>query len=110
MKTLGQAAFFRVFDRVVRPQATIDETPAWTVDGVDWRRQRVTQRGAGPGFAVEIFVGEKPGRNGWTLMVVRESWWDGEKADPVKDRQWSHLVRGRKSDALAWFQTQEPRA
>jgi hypothetical protein len=110
VKSLGQAAFFRVFDRAVMPADSVDVVSAWTVEGVDWTRRRFSQRGAGAGFAIEIVEGVKPGRNGWSMMVVRETWWDGRKADPLKDRQWVNLTAGRRNDALAWFQTLEGRS
>ena len=44
LASLGQAAFFRVFDRAVMPADSVDVVSAWTVEGVDWTRRRFSPR------------------------------------------------------------------
>jgi hypothetical protein len=107
MKTLAGHALFRLFDRVIRPANYLDGAPTWSKDGVDWSHVRHSFRGVNYGFSVDVFTGTRPGKKGWTVMLVREGWWTGPRPDPIRTPQWANLIAGNRADALAWFQSQE---
>jgi hypothetical protein len=107
VKSLGHASFFRVFDRYVRPSVSVDEVARWEVDGVDWSRVRHGYASDAHSFTLEVATGVRAGKRGWTLMVVRETWWAGANRDAVKTREWTHVVNGARADILAWFTVQE---
>jgi hypothetical protein len=50
-----------------------------------------------------------PGRQGWTLMVVKEFWWAGNRDKELRSTRWAQLLGGRREDALAWMRKQEER-
>ena len=107
MKSFANTSFFRLFDRAVRPADLLNAEASWSKDGVDWTHVRHTFRGVEYGLSMDVFTGLKPGRRGWSILIVREGWWLGRKQDPARTTQWAHVISGSRVDALAWFQAQE---
>ena len=108
MKGFASTAFFRVFDRAIRPSDPLKGEERWTVDGVAWRHERHSYKGPEHQFAIDVFTGTRPGKKGWTVMVVTEGWWAPGRTDPVRAHQWARLMSGSRTEALAWFQAQDP--
>lgn len=108
MKRIGDASFFRIVDRLLTVDPRRPTAANWSIDGIDWRRERHSYSGAGHGFSLEVTRGTKPGSNGWTLMYVKEYWRDSSGND-AKAMQWAHLEKGSRSDVLAWLKRQEHR-
>lgn len=106
--SFASTAFFRLFDRSIRPTQGLETPSAWTVEDVAWTHERHSYRGPSYQMSTDIFVGVKSGRRGWSVLVVRESWWARGKSDPLRAHQWAHLMSGARGDALAWFQAQDP--
>lgn len=107
MKSFANTSFFRLFDRVVRPSDPLTPERSWTRNGVDWTHVRHTFNGVDHGFSVDVFTGVKAGKQGWSILVVREGWWMGRKGDPTRTTQWAHVTSGSRADAMSWFQAQE---
>ena len=49
----------------------------------------------------------KPGKRGWSLIVVKEYWWAGREKDAMRMPHWAKLNSGQRSDVLEWFHFQE---
>jgi len=67
VKTLASRSFFHTFDLLLaaaNPSLTLS---SWSQDGVACARERHS-------FAVEVVTMTRPGREGWTLMVLKEFW------------------------------------
>jgi hypothetical protein len=109
VKTLASRSFFRTFDLLLaaaNPSLTLSR---WTHDGVACERQRHSFSGGTHGFAVEVVTMTWPGRQGWTLMVVKEFWWAGNRDKELRSTRWAQLLNGRRDDAIAWMRKQEER-
>ena len=106
MKRIGDAAFFRIVDQLLARDAKRATATHWTIDGVDWRRDRHSYAGASYGFSVEVTTGSKPAPGGWVLMVVKE-YWRAADGESIRTGQWAHIEKGSRSDVVAWLQKQE---
>ena len=109
MKGFTDPNFLRAFARIqqaANPSLNLDR---WTVGRVEWRRQRHNFWAADYAFQMEAHILETPGRRGWSLVVVIETWWIGPRSTTARTARWGKLIRGRKADALAWFKDQETR-
>ena len=80
----------------------------WSIDGVDWQRERHSYSGASHGFTVEVTTGTKVARPAWTLVVVKEYWRD-RSGESIKSLQWAHIEAGSRADVVAWLERQERR-
>lgn len=106
MKRIGDASFFRVVDRllaagVARPPAT-----HWSIDGVDWQRERHSYSGSSHGFSVEVTTATKAPSPGWVLTIVKEYWRDSN-GQSTRTLQWAHIEKGNRNDIVGWLQRQE---
>jgi hypothetical protein len=109
MKRIGDASFFRIVDRLFGAGAPRGQTARWSLDGVEWQRERHSFSGISHGFIVEVTTGISR-RPAWTLIIVKEYWQKGEAGEGFKSQQWAHLVAGRRADAVAWLKRQERQA
>jgi hypothetical protein len=107
MKTFASASFFRTFDLLLAATNPGLKLSRWAQDGVDWERERHSFTGRAHGFAVEVVTMTRSGRQGWTLMVVKEFWWAGNQGKDIRGTRWAHLMSGRRTDALDWMREQE---
>ena len=53
MRKIGDASFFRIVDRLLEPGTTRVPRTAWSIEGVEWQRERHSYAGASHGFTVE---------------------------------------------------------
>jgi hypothetical protein len=107
VKTFASASFFRAFDLLLAKTNPSLKLSHWTYDGVEWGRERHSFGGRTHGFAVEVATMTRPGRQGWTLMVVKEFWWAGNQGKELRSSRWAQLLSGRRNDALGWMREQE---
>ena len=107
MKTLASPSFFRTFDLLLAAANPGLKLSYWSQDGVDWERERHSFTGRTYGFAVEVATITRPGRKGWTLIVVKEFWWAGNQGKSLRSSHWAQLLSGRRSDAIGWMREQE---
>ena len=106
MKRIGDPAFFRIVDRLLAFDAARATATHWTIDGVDWRRERHSFAGHAYGFSVEVTIGTRPPPAGWVLMVVKE-YWRAPDGESIRNGQWAHIEKGSRSDVIAWLEKQE---
>ncbi len=106
MRKIGDASFFRIVDRLLDPGTTRTPRVRWSIDGVEWLRERHSFAGASHGFSVEVTTGTKAAKPTWTIVVVKEYWRSGSGQD-LKVLQWAHVEAGRRADVVAWLERQE---
>lgn len=107
MKTLSDAAFFRVFDALAGAGNPGLKLKSWELAGANWRRDRYSIAGADYSFVIEIFTIRHDARPRWTLLVAREHWWGESRNDALRDVRWSRPTAGRRADIVAWFRKHE---
>jgi hypothetical protein len=107
MKNFASASFFRTFDLLVSAGNRGDDTSRWVFKGINWDRERHSFAGPNYSLALEVFVLECPGRDGWRLMVIREFWWAGPRKDPLKILRWARPLGGAAKSAIAWFRQEQ---
>ena len=108
MRKIGDASFFRIVDRLLEVGTSRVPRTAWSIDGVEWRRERHSYAGASHGFTVEVTTGSKTGIAPWTMLVVKEYWRSG-RGEELKSHQWAHIEAGRRADVVDWLERQERR-
>jgi len=110
VKTLASRSFFRTFDLLLAAaNPSLTTLSCWSHDGVACERERHSFSGGRHGFAVEVVTMTWPGRQGWTLMVVKEFWWAGNREKELRSTRWAQLLSGRREDAIAWMRKQGER-
>ncbi len=107
MRTFGDPAFFRVFDLMLSLTNPASKRSHWRHDGVDFERERHSVTNPRYGLAIEIFTLTRPGRRGWSFMVIKEYWWAGEESKALKNLRWARPISGQRTDVLSWLRAQE---
>lgn len=108
MKKIGDAAFFRIVDRLLAPGTTRTPKTHWLIDGVEWRRERHSHTGQRHGFTLEVTTGTSVAAPAWSLMVVKE-YWRGASGEDLKMMQWAQVEQGSRAHVVAWLSRQEKR-
>jgi hypothetical protein len=103
---IGDASFFRIVDRLLSAGTTRTPTTHWSIDSVEWDRERHSYSGATHGFTIEVTTGVSAGRPGGTLRVVKEYWRDG-RGESTRDLQWAHVEAGSRAQIVDWLKRQE---
>jgi hypothetical protein len=103
---IGDPAFFRIVDRLLGAGTSRTPRTQWSVDGVEWQRERHSYSGASHGFTIEVTTGVRAAASGWTLRVVKEYWRDG-KGESTRDLQWALIEGGNRVEVVAWLKRQE---
>jgi len=106
LKKIGDASFFRIVDRLLSAGTGRAPQTCWSIDGVEWQRERHSYAGATHGFTIEVTTGVRPGRPGWTLRVVKEYWRDG-RGESTRDLQWAQVESGSRAEIVDWLKRQE---
>jgi hypothetical protein len=109
VKTLASRSFFRTFDLLLAAANPSLKLSCWSQDGVACVRERHSFGGGTYNFAVEVVTMTRPGCQGWTLVVVKEFWWSGDREKELRSTRWAQLLSGRRNDAIAWMRKQEER-
>ena len=76
--------------------------------GVDWNRERHSFSGVVYGFAVDRYLISKPNPNGWSLLFVKEIWWD-ENDKTIRSTEWAKQLSGDRSKIFEWLRSEERR-
>jgi hypothetical protein len=107
MRSIGDPAFFRLFDLLmVQINRGLTKT-RWKYDGVDFERERHSATGPQHGLTIDIFTLTREGRRGWSLMVIKEYWWVGAESKPLKNSRWARAIMGQRGDIVSWLKAQE---
>lgn len=107
MKSLSDAAFFRVFDALADAGNPGLKLKSWDFAGAEWRRDRYSIAGADYSFVVEVFTIHHASRPRWTLIAAKEHWWGAEQEGAIRSARWARPTSGRRADILTWFREQE---
>ncbi|HTV28191.1 MAG TPA: hypothetical protein VMF32_10465 [Xanthobacteraceae bacterium] len=107
MKNFAHPSFFHVFDLLLGFTNPGLKHASWTHDGVCWERERHSFASPRHGLAVEIVTLTRPGRRGWSVMVVKEYWWAGKESKALKSSRWAKPVTGQRGDIMQWLRLQE---
>jgi hypothetical protein len=107
MKSLARPSFFRVFDLLLGTTNPGLKLSSWSHDGVTWERERHSFTGPKHGQTIEIVTLTRPGKHGWSVMIVKEYWWVGKENRALKVLRWAKPVAGQRSDIMNWFRAQE---
>jgi hypothetical protein len=107
MKSLARPSFFRVFDLLLGTTNPGLKLSSWTYNGIAWERERHSFTGATHGQTIEIVTVTKPGKRGWSVMIVKEYWWAGKESKALKALRWAKPIAGQRSDIMTWFRAQE---
>jgi hypothetical protein len=109
VRTFASRSFFHTFDLLLAAANPNLALSSWSHDGVGCARERHSFAGGTHKFAVEVVTLTRPGRHGWTLMVVKEFWWAGNREKEPRSTRWAQLPSGRRDDALGWMRKQQER-
>jgi hypothetical protein len=107
VKNLAHPSFFRLFDLLLGLSNPGLKRSHWTHDGVEFERERHSVMGPKHGLVIEIFTLTRPGRRGWSLMVIKEYWWAGEESKALKNLRWARPTGGQRADILSWLRAQD---
>jgi len=107
MKNFASPSFFRLFDMMLGNSNPGLKLAQWTLDEVDWVRDRYSVTGPAHGLVIEIFTLTRKGRRGWSLMVVKEHWWAGSETEAIKSTRWARPICARRSDIIEWLRQHE---
>jgi hypothetical protein len=107
MKSLVSPSFFRVFDMLMSATNPGLKRARWSFDGIDCEYERHSFNGRAHGFTVETFTLTRPGRRSWSLLVVKEFWWTGEKSEIARMTRWARPIAGGRGDIMSWLKSQE---
>ena len=103
---LGDTKFFNLF-ALVASAGNPARADRWQSDDVSWARERTSHRAALHSFQIDLHILHHEGRRSWTLMVARETWWEGGAREPFRDGRWVHLSNGARADVIKWFSARE---
>ena len=109
MKSFNDKNFALIFNRLVSPSHAEADRRDWRVDEVGFHRERYSFWGQAYAFSIDVYTLHCTAKSSWKLMVVRESWWSGDRRKAVRTSQWGKLVSGNKSAAMSWFRRQASR-
>lgn len=107
MKTISDAAFFRVFDTLVGDGNPGLTRAVWDYAAAHWERERLSVSRHTYSHVTEIITLAHAGRPKWTLLVVKEYWWGDREGDAFRTVRWTRPTDGRRAEILAWFRDQE---
>ncbi len=107
MKSFARPSFFRLFDLLLSVTNPGLKRSHWIHDGVEFERERNSVTGPRHGFVIEICTLTRPGRRGWSLMVIKEYWWAGAESKALKNLRWARPLSGQRGDILSWLRAQD---
>ena len=108
LKSFADTAFFRLFEQILLRDNPHREADTWTASGVTWNHTRHSFQASDYGFAIEVFEATRGGKDGWTLLVIKEHWWAGKHGEVMRSTNWAKPMKGRRQAILTWFEQQRP--
>jgi hypothetical protein len=108
MRTFADPSLFRLIHALLGEAHSDFGCTKWTHRGANWTRQRHSFNSSNSGFVIEQYLITKPNPNGWTLLVVKEMWWDGDDK-PIRTTQWAKPLSGQRAKTLEWLRAEERR-
>ncbi len=108
MRSFAHPSFFRLIYALLSEAHTDMRKTKWSHRGANWVRERHTFNGTASGFAIDQYLISKPNPNGWTLLVVKEMWWDHNDKS-IRSTQWAKPLSGSKAKTWEWLRAEERR-
>jgi hypothetical protein len=108
MRSFADPSFFRLIDTLLAEAHTDLRRRKWAHRGVDWLRERHSFTGAACGFAIEQYLVSKPNPNGWSVLVIKEMWWDSND-NSIRSTHWAKPLSGSRQKTLEWLRGEERR-
>ena len=108
MRTFADPSFFRLIYMLLGEAHPDLRRTKWSHRGTNWIRERHSFSGSFSGFTIDQYLITKPSPNGWSLLVVKEMWWDGDDKS-IRSTQWAKPLSGSRSKMLEWLRTEERR-
>lgn len=106
MIRIGDRAFLFAWQAIRSATQPDADATAWTIEGVRWCRHRYSHKAPDHAVTIEIHRLDSTGaRQGWSLMVVAEHWWD-ERHKPVRDALWATHLAGSRLLIADWIERQ----
>ncbi|MGH6702990.1 MAG: hypothetical protein ACRECG_06265 [Bradyrhizobium sp.] len=108
MRTFADPSLFRLIHMLLGEAHPDLRRTKWSHRGVNWFRERHSFSGSSSGFAINQYLISKPQPGGWSLMVVKETWWDGNDK-VIRSVQWAKPLSGSRAKTLEWLRAEERR-
>jgi hypothetical protein len=108
VRTFADPAFFRLFYTLLSEGQGSARHAPWSYRGASWAHERHAFSGSVCSFAIDRYIVARSGLNGWALLVVKETWWDG-KDNAIRSIQWAKPLSGSRAKTLEWLRGEERR-
>jgi hypothetical protein len=108
VRTFADPSFFRLIRTLIGEANPDLRFKTFAHRGADWNRERHSFNGVVYGFAVDRYLISTPNPNGWSLLFVKEIWWD-ENNKTIRSTEWAKPLSGNRSKVLEWFRLEERR-
>ena len=108
MRTFADPSFFRLIHTLIGEANSDLRFKTFAHRGANWNRERHSFNGAACGFAVDRYLISKPNPNGWSLLFVKEIWWD-QNDKTIRSTEWAKPLSGDRSKILEWLRLEERR-
>jgi hypothetical protein len=108
MRGLNSRSFLWQWDAVYASSNPGHLKDRWTVDGVDWTKERHAYWGGQ--YSVQLEVHRLEYRRGnkveWQLLVIIERWWGPDRQVGIRNTSWCKLISGKVDSVQAWLRKQ----
>ena len=108
MRTFADPSFFRLIYTLLGEAHSDLRRTKWSHRNVNWLHERHTFNGSLFGFAIDQYLIAKPNPNTWSLLIVKETWWDASDKS-IRSSQWAKPLSGNRSKILEWLRAEERR-
>jgi hypothetical protein len=107
MRGVNDRNFFNAWQLLYRATCPSATHTLWQVDDVEWRKDRHSFFGSAYAVSSEVHTLRRSARTGaWLLMVVIETWWDGQHQS-IKATTWARVIDGEAKSVIAWMRGHE---
>lgn len=108
MRTFADPSLFRLIYILLGEAHSDLRRTKWSYRGIDWQRERHSFSSSSSGFAIDRYLMTKPHPGSWSLIVVKEMWWDGNDK-VIRSVQWAKPLSGNRAKILEWLRAEERR-
>lgn len=108
VRTFADPSLFRLIYMLLGEAHPDLRRTKWTYRGVNWFRERHSFSSSSSGFAIDQYLISKPQPGSWSLLIVKEMWWDGDDK-VIRSVQWAKPLSGSRAKTLEWLRAEERR-
>lgn len=109
MRTFADPSFFRLFHTLLDESCSDRQQSQWSHRGIAWVHQRHSFTGIICGFGIHQYLMTKAGSQGWSLLVVKEHWWNARGEAGLRSTEWAKHLTGNRAHILDWLRAEERR-